>query len=124
MWQLAKRDNNILVVDVRRVKDSEEDNVYLEISKYTAKDSDYINNKKTFDVFYDALKRKQVITYNNIFKELAKQYDAGALDYLKDIDETKYVYRVIYKWYQNHYEELSITELTKEEINNMNNLID
>ena len=126
MWQLAKRDNNISVVDVRRVKDSEEDNVYLEISKYTAKDSDYIYNKKTFDVFYDALKGKQVITYNSIFKELAKKYDNGELDYLKDIDETKYVYRVIYKWYQNHYEELSITELTEEEKNKLwyNNLID
>ena len=124
MWQLAKRDNNISVVDVRRVKDSEEDNVYLEISKYTAKDSDYIHNKKTFDVFYDALKGKQVITYNKIFKDLAKKYDTGELDYLKDIDETKYVYRVIYKWYKDHYEELEITELTDEEINDMNNLID
>ena len=124
MWQLAKRDNNISVVDVRRVKDSEEDNVYLEISKYTAKDSDYINNKKTFDVFYDALKGRQVITYNKIFKDLAKKYDTGELDYLKEIDETKYVYRVIYKWYKDHYEELEITELTDEEINDMNNLID
>ena len=124
MWKLAKRDNNISVVDVRRVKDSEEDNVYLEISKYTAKDSDYIHNKKTFDVFYDALKGKQVITYNKIFKDLAKKYDTGELDYLKEIDETKYVYRVIYKWYKDHYEELEITELTDEEINDMNNLID
>ena len=49
MWQLAKRDNNISVVDVRRVKDSEEDNVYAEISKYTAKDSDYIKGKKYLD---------------------------------------------------------------------------
>ena len=72
MWQLAKRDNNISVVDVRRVKDSEEDNVYAEISKYTAKDSDYIKGKKVFGFFYDALKGRQVITYNNIFKELAK----------------------------------------------------
>ena len=73
MWQLAKRDNNISVVDVRRVKDSEEDNVYAEISKYTAKDSDYIKGKKVFGFFYDALKGRQVITYNNIFKELAKK---------------------------------------------------
>ena len=124
MWQLAKRDNNISVVDVRRVKDSEEDNVYLEISKYTSKDSDYIKGKKVFGFFYDALKGKQVITYNKIFKELAKKYDTGELDYLKEIDETKYVYRVIYKWYQDHYEELSITELTDKEINDMNTLID
>ena len=124
MWRLSKRDNNIENVDVRKVKDSDEDNVYAEISKYTSKDSDYIKGKKIFGFFYDSLKGRQVITYNKIFKELAKKYDTGELDYLKDIDETKYVYRVIYKWYQDHYEELSITELTKEEINNMNNLID
>ena len=124
MWQNAKRDNNITNVDVRKVKDSDEDNVYAEISKYTSKDSDYIKGKKVFGFFYDALKGRQVITYNKIFKDLAKQYDTGKLDYLKDIDETKYVYRVIYKWYQDHYEELSITELTDKEINDMNTLID
>ena len=124
MWRLSKRDNNIENVHVRKVKDSDEDNVYAEISKYTSKDSDYIKGKKVFGFFYDALKGRQVITYNKIFKELAKKYDNGELDYLKDIDETKYVYRVIYKWYQDHYEELSITELTDKEINDMNTLID
>ncbi len=124
MWREAKQDDNITNVHVAKVKDSDEENVYTEISKYTAKDSDYINNKKTFDVFYDALKGRQVITYNKIFKDLAKKYDTGELDYLKEIDEIKYVYRVIYKWYKDHYEELEITELTDEEINDMNNLID
>ena len=124
MWRLSKRDNNIENVDVRKVKDSDEDNVYAEISKYTSKDSDYIKGKKVFGFFYDALKGRQVITYNKIFKELAKKYDTGELDYLKEIDETKYVYRVIYKWYKDHYEELSITELTDKEINDMNTLID
>ena len=139
MWQNSKRDNNITNVDVRKVKDSEEDNVYAEISKYTSKDSDYLNEKskkkklreseqekqkEIFGFFYDALKARQVITYNKIFKDLAKQYDNGELDYLKDIDETKYVYRVIYKWYQNHYEELSITELSEEEKNKLDHLID
>ena len=48
MWRLSKRDNNIENVDVRKVKDSDEDNVYAEISKYTSKDSDYIKGKKVF----------------------------------------------------------------------------
>ena len=124
MWREAKQDDNITNVHVAKVKDSDEENVYAEISKYTSKDSDYIKGKKVFGFFYDALKGRQVITYNKIFKELAKQYDNGELDYLKDIDETKYVYRVIYKWYQNHYEELSITELTEEEKNKLDHLID
>ena len=49
MWRLSKRDNNIENVDVRKVKDSDEDNVYAEISKYTSKDSDYIKGKKYLD---------------------------------------------------------------------------
>ena len=104
MWKIAKRDMTITQVDVRKIELNKEDKSFLEISKYTAKDSDYLQSQDVFNVFYDSLKGKQVITYNNIFKELAKQYDNGELDYLKDIDETKYVYRVIYKWYQNHYE--------------------
>ena len=138
MWREAKQDDNITNVHVAKVKDSDEENVYAEISKYTAKDSDYLNEmskkkikrirtkktKEIFGFFYDSLKGRQVITYNKIFKDLAKKYDTGELDYLKEIDETKYVYRVIYKWYKDHYEELEITELTDEEINDMNNLID
>ena len=104
MWRLSKRDKRITQVDIRKIELNKEDKSFLEISKYTAKDSDYLQSQDVFNVFYDALKGKQVITYNSIFKELAKKYDNGALDYLKDIDETKYVYRVIYKWYQNHYE--------------------
>ena len=120
MWQLAKRDMTITQVDVRKA----DKNSFLEIAKYAAKDSDYLLNQNVFDVFYKSLKGKKILTYNKIFKELAKKYDTGELDYLKEIDETKYVYRVIYKWYQDHYEELSITELTDKEINDMNTLID
>ena len=43
MWQLAKRDNNITNVDVRKVKS---DNAYLEISKYVAKDFEYLAHKE------------------------------------------------------------------------------
>ena len=93
MWKIAKRDMTITQVDVRKA----DKNSFLEIAKYAAKDSDYLLNQNVFDVFYDSLKGKQVITYNKIFKELAKKYDNGELDYLKDIDETKYVHRVIYK---------------------------
>ena len=43
MWREAKQDDNITNVHVAKVKDSDEENVYTEISKYTAKDSDYLN---------------------------------------------------------------------------------
>ena len=86
MWREAKQDDNITNVHVAKVKDSDEENVYTEISKYTAKDSDYLNEmakkklreseqekqKEIFGFFYDSLKGRQVITYNKIFKDLAK----------------------------------------------------
>ena len=123
MWQLAKRDNNITNVDVRKVKS---DNAYLEISKYVAKDFEYLAHKEIFDVFYNSIKGKQIITYNKIFKDLAKQYDAGELDYLKEIDETKYVFKILYEYIFNkkQYEELWTEELTPEEIEKNNKFID
>ena len=88
MWQLAKRDKTITQVDIRKIELNKEDKSFLEISKYTAKDSGYLQSQDVFNVFYDSLKGKQVITYNKVFKELAKKYDNGELDYLKEIDET------------------------------------
>ena len=123
MWQLAKRDNNITNVDVRKVKS---DNAYLEISKYVAKDFEYLAHKEIFDVFYNSIKGKQIITYNKIFKDLAKKYDNGELDYLKEIDETKYVFKILYEYIFNkkQYEELWTEELTPEEIEKNNKFID
>ena len=125
MWQIAKRDNNITNVDVRKVNS---DNAFLEISKYTAKDSEYMKNddKKgdIFSVLYDSMKGKQAITYNKIFKELNLKYKSGSLDYLKELDETKYVFKVIYKWFKNHYEEIESVELTETELSEIDTVND
>ena len=45
-----------------------------EISKYSAKDSDYLITQDVFDVMYKALKGRQIITYNGVFKESTKLY--------------------------------------------------
>ena len=124
MWQLAKRDKTITQVDIRKIELNKEDKSFLEISKYTAKDSDYLLNQNVFDVFYKSLKGKQVITYNSIFKELAKKYDNGELDYLKDIDPTDYIYKLVYEWLGNEYKEIIFENLSEEEKNKMNTLID
>lgn len=55
MWKLAKRDNSITQVDVRKA----DKNSFLEIAKYAAKDSDYLLNQNVFDVFYKSLKGKK-----------------------------------------------------------------
>jgi hypothetical protein len=124
MWQQAKRDKTITQVDIRKIELNKEDKSFLEISKYTAKDSDYLQSQEVFNVFYDSLKGKQVITYNSIFKELAKKYDNGELDYLKDIDKTDYIYKLIYEWLGNEYKEVLLQKLTEEEKNKLDHLID
>ena len=124
MWQQSKRDKTITQVDIRKIELNKEDKSFLEISKYTAKDSDYLQSQEVFNVFYDSLKGKQVITYNSIFKELAKKYDNGELDYLKDIDKTDYIYKLIYEWLGNEYKEVLLQKLTEEEKNKLDHLID
>lgn len=66
-----KRDETITQVDVRKL-DMEKG--ILEIAKYSSKDSDYLISDDVFDVMYKALKGRQVITYNGVFKEAAKLY--------------------------------------------------
>ena len=112
MWQKAKRDESITQVDVRKLDMKKG---VAEIAKYAAKDSDYLISQKVFDVMYNALKGRQIITYNGVFKDSAKLYKKGDLDYLKDIDLTEYVYRILYQWGQGDYVQREIRELTDEE---------
>ena len=112
MWQKAKRDESITQVDVRKLDMKKG---VAEIAKYSSKDSDYLISQDVFDVMYKALKGRQIITYNGVFKESAKLYKKGDLDYLKDVDLTEYVYRILYQWGQGEYVEKEIRELTDEE---------
>ena len=74
-----------------------------------------MKSQKIFDVIYSALKGKKLVTYNGIFKEIVKEYKRGKLDYLKEIDMTEYVYRILYQWGQGDYVEREIRELTEDE---------
>ena len=112
MWQKAKRDESITQVDVRKLDMKKG---VAEIAKYSSKDSDYLISQEIFDVMYKALKGRQIITYNGVFKDSAKLYKKGDLDYLKDIDLTEYVYRILYQWGQGDYVQREIRELTDEE---------
>lgn len=112
MWRNAKRDESITQVDVRKLDMKKG---VAEIAKYSSKDSDYLITQDVFDVMYKALKGRQIITYNGVFKESAKLYKKGDLDYLKDVDLTEYVYRILYQWGQGEYVEKEMRELTDEE---------
>ena len=120
MWKIAKRDMTITQVDVRKA----DKNLFLEIAKYAAKDSDYLLNQNVFDVFYKSLKGKKILTYNRIFKDLSKEYDDGKLDYLKDVDTTDYIYKLVFQWLGNEYKEIIFENLSEEEKNKLDHLID
>ena len=119
MWQQAKRDMTITQVDVRKA----DKNSFLEIAKYAAKDSDYLLNQNVFDVFYKSLKGKKILTYNRIFKDLSKEYDDGKLDYLKDVDTTDYIYKLVFQWLGNEYKEIIFENLSEVERNKMKNIL-
>jgi len=113
LWRDVMQDESITQVDVRRVKRTGKET--SEIAKYVAKDSDYTYSQEVFDVFYKALKGRQVITYSGLFAEANKKYKAKELDEYCFVDETEYVYLMLYNWVRNDYIEQSRRELTEEE---------
>src|SRR5699024_12721974 len=79
----------ITQVDVRKVRSLKENRIF-EIAKYSAKDSDYLQNQKVFEVFYKALKGKRLIVFSGLFKEAMTIFKNGELDEYKEKDLTKY----------------------------------
>src|SRR5699024_4101129 len=55
LWQQVTKNSLITLVDVRKVRSLKENRIF-EIAKYSAKDSDYLQNQKVFEVFYKTLK--------------------------------------------------------------------
>ncbi|MFZ2464749.1 MAG: protein rep [Caldibacillus thermoamylovorans] len=74
------------------------DSAISEIAKYSAKDSDMVESPKVFDTLYKALKGRQVITFNGIFKDYKKKFENGQLDKYKEIDENQYIWKLLTEW--------------------------
>ena len=124
LWQEATGDSSITQVDVRKSKSNNLKEVY-ELAKYSAKDSDYLISRPVFNVFYKALKGKQLIVFSGLFKDANTMYETGELDYYKVSDEIEYVYMMCYQWKQREYENTKIRELTPQEKKQFNkNLVD
>ena len=121
LWQECMNDNSITQVDVKKI-DTTDKKAVSEIAKYGAKDSDYLYSQDVFDVFYKALKGKQLITYSGAFKDGLNAFKEGLLDKYKEIDLTEYVYRICYSWnYQNaNYIQMELKELSEKERNKIN----
>lgn len=118
LWQKAKRDKTITQVDIRKFKNNDDTfKAIFELTKYIAKDSDYMHSEDVFKVFYKALKGKRMLSYSGVFKKAVELYKAGDLDYLIE-DPAKYiewVCRVWYSWNGSGYEIKNFAELTEDE---------
>src|SRR5699024_8562170 len=92
-----------------------------EIAKYSAKDSDYLEDEKVFDTFYKSLSGKRLIVYSGLFKDASKLYENKEVEKYKEIDTTQYIYQIFYHWDQQKYletEKLLMTEDVQKDDNN------
>lgn len=107
-WQNAMEDSSITQVDVRRVKmnNSEETGKsILELTKYIAKDSNYLENEEVFKCFYIGLRGKRMYSFGGDFKLAKEKFKKGELDYLIPEDKTKWYYLIKSIWFNNAYTE-------------------
>lgn len=125
LWRECMEDDSITQVDVRKVKkhgnknDVSEGKAANEIAKYTAKDEDYFHSQEIFDVFYSALKGRQVLTYSGIFAEANKKYKAKELEEYKTVDDTEYVWLILNQWGGAEYFEKKRRNISFEEYKQM-----
>jgi len=121
LWQKSTKNNLITQVDVRKVKVTDNKKEVSEIAKYSAKDSDYLEDEKVFDTFYKSLSGKRLIVYSGLFKDASKLYENKELEKYKELDPTQYIYQIFYHWGQQKYletEKKLMTEDMQKEVNN------
>ena len=114
LWKECMGDSSITQVDVRKM-DTRDSNAIAEIAKYGAKDADYMVSQEVFDVFYKALKGKQLLTYSGVFKDALKLFNNGELDKYKELDLTEYIHALEYHWQGKDYALMEKRLLTDEE---------
>lgn len=115
-WKQAKRDETITQVDVRRFNIDKDPTAIFEMSKYIAKDSNYLHSEEVFEVFYKALKGKREFSFSGEFKKARTLYKNGDLDYLKEKDTNIYLYKIWSLWKSGKYEIKDLILLTPEEV--------
>ncbi|WP_113622498.1 protein rep, partial [Staphylococcus aureus] len=121
MWREVTDMPEITQVHIQKVELIREGNAVAEVAKYSAKDYEMSVSQDVFDVFYLALKGRQLIVYAGLLKDYAKKYEDGELDKYKSKDKNEYYYRLIAIWnkdlmkFEQEYQEL--TESEKQEYN-------
>lgn len=104
-WQEVMQDDSITQVDVRRFKknNDDKDKSILEITKYIAKDSNYLTDEKVFENFYNALKSKKELSFSGDFKIARDLYKKGLLDKYKKEELIVWYYLIKNKWQNKKY---------------------
>lgn len=142
-WREVYGDQSITQVDVRKVNSKpqqvSEDSTFsqdvtkeghfstdfgavAEMAKYTAKGNHLLYSRRVFETFYKALKSKQFITFNGVFKEYVTLYKKGDLDHYKPIDENFYEFLITSLWNKKEVYDSYHRELTHEEKVALNSL--
>lgn len=106
-WQTVMNDTDITQVDIRAFRDKKgkEQKAILELTKYIAKDSDYMKNDEAFITFYNSLYRKRAFSFGGDFKEARKLYlDKELMEYL-EVDDTVWYWLLTFGWTQGKYKE-------------------
>lgn len=93
--------DEITQLDIRKVKGFQQEKAVLEVAKYSAKDFEMMENQAVFDTFYFAMKGRQLITFNGVFKDYKKKFESGALDRYKQKDENDYFWFLTASWMKN-----------------------
>ena len=121
LWQKSTKNPLITQVDIRRVKHTDNKKEVSEIAKYSAKDSDYLQNEKVFDTFYKTLTGKRLIVYSGLFKDANKKYENKELNKYIEQDPTKYIYQIFYHWNQTDYIQTELKLMSEELQKELNN---
>src|SRR5699024_6845377 len=96
------------------------ENRIFEIAKYSAKDSDYLQNQKVVEVFYKALKGKRLIVFSGLFKEAITKLKNGELDEYNEKDLKKYANAIMSTWVDKKYLKREKRLLTEDELEEIN----
>lgn len=99
LWQDCMDDKTIENIYIKKAENKNDSSAYLELAKYSAKSTDLLNNGfEVFDALMSALKGRQLLTYDGVFKKYRKKYNDGELSKYLDTDITEYVWLITSIW--------------------------
>lgn len=117
-WQEVMQDETITQVDVRRLKTKTKDMLeksILEITKYIAKDSNYLSSEDVFENFYKGLRGKRQYGYGGDFKVARTKLKNKELEDYFTEDVTEWYWLLTNRWENKNYTEEKSRVVTNKE---------